>query len=88
MTEMKNTKGPERIRIALFWLPLPEVSLPDFWQQQFDPTSHLKELVFSSNSFQFHLQTLSPQKPLVHSSLWVGNMYGITIGFLKLSSVY
>ena len=51
MTEMKNTKGPERIRIALFCLLLPEVSLLDFWHQQFDPTSHLKELVFSSNSF-------------------------------------
>ena len=25
MTEMKNTKGPERIIIALFCLPLPEV---------------------------------------------------------------
>ena len=50
MTVMKNTKGPERIRIALFCLPLPVVCFVSLQCQTFCSSGMLLTLE-SSNSF-------------------------------------
>ena len=63
---LRGLRGLELLYFACLCLKLvhwTSVSwLEHFRQQQFDPTSHLKEVVFSSNIFQFHLQTSGPQK--------------------------